>query len=107
MEAWWNLKAPENENVADELDGFVFALREGACPQEITAKTIRLSGNVPPESWCRLGTQVLPKLGTGTHVRIGIHISATVEAGKVEYLKAELRQVFRDLGLMDSLHLEP
>jgi hypothetical protein len=49
---------------------------------------------------------VLPKLSQGRHVRIGVEISATVEAGQAERLGAELRQILSGLGLTHAISVE-
>ena len=71
-----------------------------------TSKTVRLTGHVPPDAWCRLGTQVLPKLTKGINLRIGINISVTVEGGSAVGLAGELRQILHGLGLANSISLE-
>jgi hypothetical protein len=40
----------------------------------------RLSGDIPPESWNRLGTKVLPKLRSGDGLRVGIDFTVTIES---------------------------
>ena len=45
-----------------------------------STKTLRLVGTVPPEVWNRLGTKILPKLRSGSDLRIGIDFSVTVKA---------------------------
>jgi Protein of unknown function (DUF499) len=75
-------------------------------PAGPTSRTIRLTGNVQPELWNRLGTRILPKLRTGKDVKIGIDFSATVEAANATDLQSELRQILDDLGLKDAIRLE-
>jgi hypothetical protein len=75
-------------------------------PPPPAAKTIKLSGNVPPELWNRLGTRILPKLRTGKDLKIGINFSVIVEGANASDLQSELRQILDDLGLTDSVHLE-
>jgi len=77
-----------------------------ASPPGPTSKTIRMTGNVQPELWNRLGTRILPKLRTGKGLKIGIDFSVTVETANATDLQSELRQILDDLGLKDSVHLE-
>jgi len=69
-------------------------------------RTLRLVGTVPPEVWNRLGTKILPKLRTGSELRIGLDFSVTVKAEGAASLASELRQVLQELGLTDSVRLE-
>jgi len=45
-----------------------------------STRTFRISGDVPPEIWNRLGTKVLPKLRSGSELTIGIEFSVTVKS---------------------------
>lgn len=65
----------------------------------IQNRTLMIRGNVPSEVWNRLGTKVLPKLRSGTDVRIGIEFSVTVPKDVARNLEGELRQILDDLGL--------
>jgi hypothetical protein len=65
--------------------------------------TLRLSGNVPPEVWNRLGTKILPKLKSGMDLKVGIQFSVTVDAAEAGHLESELRQILQDLDLGDSV----
>ena len=59
----------------------------------IAQKTrLRLAGAVPPEVWNRLGTSVLPKLGSGDDLSIGIDFSVSV-GHLAQNMEAELRQI--------------
>ena len=69
-------------------------------------KTIRLIGAVPPEMWNRLGTKVLPKLRSGSDLRVGIDFSVTVNREVAASLKSDLRQVLDDLGLSEQVRIE-
>jgi hypothetical protein len=66
-------------------------------------RTIRLSGNVPPELWNRLGTKPIPKLRSGKDLSIEVQFSATVEMSLSRTLESELRQLIQDLGLTDKI----
>lgn len=67
--------------------------------------TIRLTGYIPPEVWNRLGTRILPKLRTGSELRVGVEFSVTVDAATAVALASELRQILVELGL-ESVRVE-
>jgi len=69
-------------------------------------ETIRLVGNVPPEVWNRLGTKILPKLRSGTDLRIGLDFSVTVKSEHAGSLASELQQILEELGLAQSVRVE-
>jgi hypothetical protein len=75
-------------------------------PPTTATRTLRVVGNVPPEVWNRLGTRILPKLRTGSDLRIGVDFSVTVKAEHTTSLESELRQVLRELGLADAVRVE-
>lgn len=68
--------------------------------------TFKISGDVPPEIWNRLGTKVLPKLHSGSDLKIGINFSVTVESGVAQSFQADLKQILDDLGLVDRVRVE-
>jgi hypothetical protein len=41
-------------------------------------KTIRIFGTLPPEVWNRLGTKLLPKLKSGTELKVGVDFAVKV-----------------------------
>lgn len=71
-----------------------------------STRTLRLSGNVPLEVWNRLGTKILPKLRSGSDLKIGLDFSVTVQADAASGLVTELRQILEELGLGDSVKVE-
>ncbi len=70
-------------------------------------RTFRIRGDVPPEVWNRLGTKLLPKLRSGSELKIGIEFSVTVEMGVAQTFQTDLKQVLDDLGLVDQVRVEP
>ena len=72
----------------------------------LTTKTLRLVGTVPPEVWNRLGTKILPKLRSGTDLRVGLDFSVGVKAEAAGSLMAELRQILDELGLAGQVRVE-
>jgi hypothetical protein len=71
-----------------------------------STKTLRLVGAVPPEIWNRLGTKILPKLRSGSDLKIGLDFSVTVKADTAQSLASELRQVLEELGVGESVRIE-
>lgn len=70
-----------------------------------TLKTFRIAGNVPPEIWNRLGTKVLPKLKSGSDLKIGIEFSVTVDGQLARSFETDIRQILEDLGLTGSVKI--
>ena len=77
---------------------------ESALPSSAAAaRTIRVSGDVPPEVWNRLGRTLLPKLRGGAELTLGVEFSATVEGDRADGLVADLKQILADLGLSEKM----
>jgi hypothetical protein len=72
----------------------------------LQTKVIRLVGTVAPEVWNRLGTKILPKLRTGSGLRVGVDFSVTVTADVANSFAFELRQLLDELGLAETIRLE-
>ena len=68
--------------------------------------TLRLSGAVPPESWNRFGTRVLPKLRAGDDVSMKVECQVRVEAMFAGSMEKDLQQILDDLGLGDQMQVE-
>jgi hypothetical protein len=67
---------------------------------------LRLVGTVPPEVWNRLGTKILPKLRSGSELKIGLEFSVTVPSDSASSFVAELRQILQELGLAEAVKVE-
>jgi hypothetical protein len=72
----------------------------------VATQTFRISGNVPPEIWNRLGTKILPKLRSGSNLEIGVHFSVTVSGEVAQSFETDLRQILEDLGLSERVQIE-
>jgi len=82
---------------------------ESSAPQPApgaATRTFRICGDVAPEIWNRLGTKLLPKLRSGSALRIGIEFSVTVDRSMASSYQTELRQILEDLGLADRVRIE-
>ncbi len=66
-------------------------------------RTLRLVGAIPPEVWNRLGTKILPKLRSGSELKLGLEFSVTVSADSANGLATELRQILQELGLAEAV----
>jgi hypothetical protein len=56
--------------------------------------------------WNRLGTKILPKLRSGSDLKIGLDFAVTVSADAASALAIELRQILQELGLADAVKVE-
>lgn len=72
-----------------------------------STRAFRICGDVPPEVWNRLGTKVLPKLRSGSELKIGIDFSVAIEASVAQSFQADLKQILEDLGLANRVRVEP
>ena len=82
---------------------------ESSAPQPApgaATQTFRIRGDVPPEVWNRLGTKLLPKLRSGSDLKIGIEFSVTVETGVAQSFQTDLKQILDDLGLSGRVRIE-
>ncbi len=75
-------------------------------PRPPIARTLRIRGEVPSESWNRFGVKVLPKLRNGTDVKVNVELSVTVDGGLALAFEADLNQAIADIGLSDTIMVE-
>ena len=75
-------------------------------PPGVRTKTIRLVGEVPPEVWNRLGTKILPKLRSGSDLKVGVDFSVIINSDIAPTLIAELKQILEDLNLTGTVRIE-
>lgn len=69
-------------------------------------RSYKLSGEIPPELWNRLGTKILPKLRSGSDLKIGIDFSVTVDKDSSAAFESDIRQILDDLSLSDKVRIE-
>ena len=97
----------ESETEADGEPGSSSESDGGTTTTTVTeTRTLRLVGSVPPETWNRLGTRIIPKLRAGEDLKVGVEFSVTVNEAAADTLAAELEQIIQDLGLADSVTVE-
>jgi len=72
----------------------------------VQTKTLRIVGTIPPEIWNRLGTKIIPKLKSGSDLKIGVDFSVVLDVGNAKSFESDLRQVLQDLGLADKVRIE-
>jgi hypothetical protein len=94
---------PRDESLPPRDDG---AITEPTSVSEAQTTRLRLTGNIPPEVWNRLGTKILPKLRSGSDLEIGVDFAVTVKAENAGNLAAELRQILQELGLAGTVRVE-
>jgi hypothetical protein len=70
------------------------------------AKVFRITGNIPPEIWNRIGTKLIPKLKSGQDFKVEIGFSVTVDPATASHLKIEVQQILQDLGLSEKLTIQ-
>jgi hypothetical protein len=67
------------------------------------ATTIRITGQISPELWNKLGVRILPRLKSSANLRLGIEFSCEVPSNDASSIEAELRQAIADLRLERSV----
>jgi hypothetical protein len=70
------------------------------------SQIIRLSGNIPTEVWTRLGRTLIPKLKSGTDLRLGLEIELSIEVTNAAAFKTEIRQILDELGLAGQVKVD-
>lgn len=75
-------------------------------PPSPTVVTLRISGAVPPESWNRFGSKLIPKVRSGQEVQIKVELSCRLESASASTAEVDIRQVLDDLGLGGAVKVE-
>ena len=73
---------------------------------EASVRRFRITGDIPPEIWNRLGTKILPKLRSGADLKIGISFSVTVDNSMGAGFEADLTQILQDLSIDERVRVE-
>jgi len=84
----------------------VEATAEEHAGEEVRATILVLSGSIPPESWNKVGTRLIPKLRSGNQLSVGVTFSVQVDGAQMTYLRRELEQILADLNLTDKVRIE-
>ncbi len=92
------------ERVPEKTEGKAGEIQQPA--RGASARTFRISGAIPPEVWNRFGTKVLPKLKSGSEIKVGVNFSVTVEESVAASFESELKQMIEDMGLTDKIKVE-
>jgi hypothetical protein len=69
-------------------------------------RTLHLVGMIPLEVWNRVGVKLLPKLKSGSGMKIVVDFSVTVNADLARSFETDLRQILADLNLTDKVRIE-
>lgn len=72
----------------------------------VSTRSFRIRGDVPPEIWNRLGTRILPKLRSGSDLKIGIEFTVTVDKQVERSFEADLKQILEDLDLTERIQID-
>jgi hypothetical protein len=72
-------------------------------PTVSSEKNIQISGNIPPDTWNRIGTKIVPKIRLGNNLQINITISFSVDKNIAQGIVSDLNQIIDDLELSDDL----
>lgn len=75
----------------------------GPSPRRII---IRISGAVPPESWNRLGTKLVPRLRSLQGLQARVEFVGESEANVYGNVASEVRSIIEELGLTQALRVD-
>ena len=53
-----------------------------------------------------MGTKLLPKLRSGTDLKVGISLSVSVAGAEATTLQSDVKQILEDLGIADRVEVE-
>ena len=74
-----------------------------AAPTRPEAKTMRWSGEVPPQKWMNFYTKVLAKFVTSGSLRLNVSFEVTPDGGLPPHRIEETKATLRELGLDDDV----
>lgn len=70
------------------------------------ARSYKIKGFIPPEIWNRLGSKIIPKLRTGSDLKMGIEFSVMIASDNSSSFEADIKQIINDLNLNDVIKIE-
>ena len=97
---------PEPKPPGPDPPGTTDPKREIPGPLPLATKTLRVQGDVPPEIWNRLGRTLVPKLRSGSDLRIGVTFEVTADGGNAVALANDVRQLLEELHLAETVRIE-
>jgi hypothetical protein len=56
--------------------------------------------------WNRLGTKLIPKLRSGSELKVDVGFSLSIDSKTTASFESDLRQILEDLGLADKIRSE-
>jgi len=70
--------------------------------------TLRVHGDIPAETWNRVGTRLIPKLraGSGGDLTVGVTCQLSTSGSGADALLTELRQILDDLRLTERVRID-
>ncbi len=75
-------------------------------PPVAQMQQLRLFGDVPPETWNRLGTKLIPKLRASQDLKVEVAFTLTVSTDTSRALVQEIKQILEDLGVADKVKID-
>ncbi len=79
---------------------------EPAPGPENAQRCFRISGEIPPEVWNRLGTRILPKLRGGSDLKVCVDFSVTIDGPLESTFEADILQILEDLNLRGNIRID-
>ncbi|MGH7459906.1 MAG: DUF499 domain-containing protein [Pseudomonas sp.] len=75
-------------------------------PAATASARLRVHGQIPPESWNRVGTKLLTKLKQHDALRVSIDLQADVAAAHFQQLVRDLRDSAADIGIDGAITID-
>ncbi|WP_010252910.1 DUF499 domain-containing protein [Treponema primitia] len=69
-------------------------------------QNIIISGTIPPDSFNRIGTRLIPKIRLGKNLRINLSISFSIDSDASQDLLDDLIQAINDIGISEDLKVQ-
>ena len=105
------VKTDRRETTPDETEESATAQHSPNQEQRGTEETratqsIRIHGEIPSESWNRIGTKLVSKLRGTQGLKVGVRFDVTAEHGRAPTLLAEVRQILDELQLGGDVRID-
>ena len=106
-----DVKTDTSEKTPDETEARAKALPSPNQEQPDTEETtgtqsIRIHGEIPSESWNRIGTKLVTKLRGTQALKVGVSFDVKTEHGRAPTLLAEVRQILDELQLGGHVRID-